>query len=492
MKLALKMTVALAIGILAVMAVNRSIRFQRELALFEAERAADQHLVGRVLRASVEAVSSIEGQKRAMELVQQTNDGVSDAQIRWVWLDDGEDAEHRPSMPLEDLRTRWNGRDIVRMETEDRQFAFVPLATEGARPAAVELSESLDRQHDYLRASVRQTAAATVGIALVCGLIAMGIGVWFVGRPIRHLCEQTRRVGAGDLSGRLAITQRDEIGELAREINHMCDRLAGANELAARETEARIAALDQLRHADRLKTVGQLASGVAHELGTPLNVISGRAKMVMQGAVSGDELAKSTQVIAEQADRMTAIIRQLLDFARQRGPRLGICDLNAVTQKTIDLLAPLAQRRQVSLAFDPASDPVLAELDPNQIQQVLTNVTMNGIQATPVGGRVRLGIERGAAVPPDGAGLAAETGVFVRVTVEDEGSGMPPEVVEHVFEPFFTTKGVGHGTGLGLSVAYGIVREHRGWIEVESAPGRGSRFAIYLRAAAADEERVGE
>jgi two-component system, NtrC family, sensor kinase len=148
-----------------------------------------------------------------------------------------------------------------------------------------------------------------------------------VGRPTRRLRDFARRTGTGDLGGSLRAQQRDEIGELAAEMNRMCERLREANDRLQRETAARIGAIEQLRHTDRLRPVGTLASGIAHELRTPLNVVAGRAKMVASGEVIGAEATDSCRIIVDQVDRIAKIIRQLLDFARRRSPDRGPCQL---------------------------------------------------------------------------------------------------------------------------------------------------------------------
>src|SRR5262249_13569708 len=157
------------------------------------------------------------------------------------------------------------------------------------QPAVLEIQEKLTPQLTFVRMSHLTILLATLVIVTVCGAIAMGLGVWFVGRPLQRVRDRARAVGAGDFSGRLDIRQHDESGELAAEINAMCDRLAESDRRLARETEARIAMLEQLRHADRLATVGQLAAGVAHELGTPLNVIGLRAKQIAAGDASPED-----------------------------------------------------------------------------------------------------------------------------------------------------------------------------------------------------------
>jgi len=477
---------ALIVVIFSVMAVNGYLRVQRATTYFEADRQADEHLLGRVLGAAVGTVWEYDGEERARDLVRRADDSVNEVRIRWVWLDQNAAEGERPIVPLDDLRDQWSTQDIIRLQHEEtgdeRRFAYVPVLLPNHRPAAVEVSSSLTRERAYLRDSVLQAFITTMVIATVCGLIAMAIGYWFVGQPIAELCGQARRIGGGDFSTRIAVRHRDEIGQLGHEINTMCDHLAAANRQIASETEARIATLDQLRHADRLKTLGQLASGVAHELGTPLSIIAGRAKRTRAGGQSGDDQRKSLEVIVEQAERMTLIIRQLLDFGRRRGPRLGVRDVRQVTRAMLDMLSPLAEKHAVTLQLDTDGPPVPAEVDANQLQQALTNVAMNGIQAMRGGGRLRVRVERTPAAPP--AGHGGVPGEYACIRITDEGGGIPTDQIPHIFEPFFTTKDVGEGTGLGLSVAWGIVREHGGWIDVESVVGQGTRFSLYLLPAA--------
>jgi two-component system, NtrC family, sensor kinase len=317
--------------------------------------------------------------------------------------------------------------------------------------------------------------AAFLGAAL-CGLGSAAFSAWFVERPIRALINKARRVGAGDHSGPILIPSHDDITELAHEMNAMCERLADAQEQIQVEAEARIATLEQLRHADRLKTVGQLAAGVAHELGTPLNVVAGRAKMISDGDSSPEEILTHARIIGEQAERMTTIIRQLLGFARRKGPRFGIGELYSIAKETSAMLSPLADKHKVSLALD-KEVRISVEVDPNQIQQAVSNLMVNAIEASP-GKQVTVRVfVRKAQPPADHGGSAGE---YACLVVEDEGRGIPKKQLPHIFEPFFTTKAVGEGTGLGLSVSHDIVREHGGWIEVESEVDKGSRFSLFL------------
>ena len=298
---------------------------------------------------------------------------------------------------------------------------------------------------------------------------------------LERLIEKTRRVGTGDLAGPLEISCGDEFSELATALNQMCAQLSGAREQLSRTTEARIAALEQLRHAGRLTAVGRLAAGTAHELGTPMNVVSVRAELIIEESPSDDAVA-SAKIIKAQVDKMAGIIRQLLDFARRRLPRKERADLSRLTEQAIQLLDARAKSRQIEIKFF-SSGPLPSEVDPGQIQQVLTNLLVNAIQAMPNGGTIDVRLDPCGNQQRTAAGDAGRgdgRGEFARIDVRDMGVGISPDYLGQIFDPFFTTKEVGEGTGMGLSIAYGIVQDHGGWIDVESIVGQGSRFSIFL------------
>jgi signal transduction histidine kinase len=228
--------------------------------------------------------------------------------------------------------------------------------------------------------------------------------------------------------------------------------------------------IEQLRHAERLNVVGKLAAGVAHELGTPLNVISTTAELLDTDTPTPPMIHASCRVIVEQSGRMATIIRQLLDFGRRGGSDRSATDLVSLVESTVALMRPLARKRRVELSLTVPKRMLAAEVNRLEIGQVLSNLVLNAIQAMPNGGRsiIKLGVER-------------ERGVEVAVlSVSDEGTGIRPEDVPRVFDPFFTTKDVGEGTGLGLSVTYGIVSDHGGRVNVETEWGHGSTFTVVL------------
>jgi signal transduction histidine kinase len=197
--------------------------------------------------------------------------------------------------------------------------------------------------------------------------------------------------------------------------------------------------------------------------------------MIVSHGGPGDA-KKHAEVVVEQCDRITKIIRQLMDFARMRGSEQRTrSDVVEMARQSIDLIEPIARKKGVALTLTPEDEPAFAAADTVELQQALTNLLVNAIQATAEGHGVDVAIARERTKPPGGS-----EGDYLRLSVKDEGCGIPDEQIGRVFEPFFTTKDVGEGTGLGLSVAYGIVRDHGGWIAVESQVGQGSRFSIYL------------
>ncbi|MCC6750619.1 MAG: HAMP domain-containing protein [Deltaproteobacteria bacterium] len=484
MKLARKLTLALVLGMCAVLAVHSYLRVQREVDYFQEDMKRDHLAIGHAFGAAVAEAWRNSGEDRALEIVEYAGKQEIRVKVRWVRLDAPAGDPQQPALPRAQVQRLSRGMDLQLVQDTSPDpsmlYTYIPVVPYGMPVGALELTESLEKVYGYVRTTIWTTLLTTLIVAAVCGLMAWGLGLWLVGRPMNALIGKARRVGAGDLSGPLELRQRDELAELAGEMNAMCDQLAGAQERLADETASRIVALDQLRHADRLNAVGKLASGIAHELGTPLNVVAGRAKMIATKEVVGDEALDNAKIIVEQSERMAGIIRQLLDFARRRGPQRVLEDLRPVVDQTLSLVTPLAQKQRVELEVKCHGTATVVKADLGQLQQALTNLVVNGIQAMPQGGKLSVDVQSARVRPPDSLGGPDRD--CVCVSVRDEGAGIPPNVLQHIFDPFFTTKGVGQGTGLGLSVSEGIIREHGGWIGVESEMGKGSCFTIYLPA----------
>jgi PAS domain S-box-containing protein len=222
---------------------------------------------------------------------------------------------------------------------------------------------------------------------------------------------------------------------------------------------------EQLKKAERLAELGTLASGMAHEIGTPMNVILGRAEYLLQ-RTADEGMKKGLATIVTQVERITKVMNQLLTFVRRKPSERRTVDLAEIVDDSLEMFEERIVHSRITVAktIESSLPPVLADRD--QLIQVLINLVMNSLHAMPEGGRLGLSLDR-------------ENG-HVRLGVSDTGHGMPEEIRSKVFEPFFTTKDFGKGTGLGLTVVKGIIEEHGGTIAVESVVGKGTTFWIRL------------
>ena len=476
MKLARKIILALLLLIAIVLCAHAAVWLNREVSLYESDMKRDQRLIGQTVATVMQGAYAAGGWLRAEDVLVTANLAAEHVRLRLL-----RGPALVSSIPAESLTTLERGEVFVEADHASRPGGLrtlVPITIPGEPQAAIEVSELFDEERGFIRGTLYHVFAITAVLAIGAALLTSFIGIVFIGRPMRLLVEQARRVGAGDVRSRLEVRHDDEIGDLAREMNLMCDQLELAHDTLARETNAKIQALEQLRHADRLAAVGTMASGIAHELGSPLNVVSGRAKLIETGVVPPAEVGDSARIIREQSERIARIIRQLLDFSRRSEPERGLLDLRPIVRQAVGLLQSFAEKRRARVEVELPEEGVWVNADGAQVHQVLTNLLLNGIQAMPKGGVLTVRVVSASMRAP--ADLGGGTRDCAVLEIADEGEGIAPEALPRIFDPFFTTKGVGEGTGLGLSVSYGIVREHEGWILVESELGRGTTFRVCL------------
>ena len=371
----------------------------------------------------------------------------------------------------DEIDVRWVPADaapLTPVETGDRLSVYrrIPGHSE-----VLEVSKDTGDIDRFRREAIVRSVIVMTSIIVLGTLYSSSLGAVIVGRPLRRLVAHFRRVGRGDLSPIVVAPRHDEVGELEVELSAMIGQLSEARVRADRDHAARLAVVAQLEHADRLATVGRLASGLAHELGTPLNVISGYAKLIAAGEETGQSAATCGRIIGEQVDRTARIVRQLLDFARRGEPRLVVGDVRGCVERALTVAAIAAKNSSVRVDHPVPDQPLLAEIDDGRLHQVVVNLVNNAIQASTAGQRVEVRVAR--------------QDHEIRLDVVDHGHGIPPADLAHVFDPFFTTKPVGAGTGLGLSVSHGIVQDHRGRIEVASEVDKGTTFSVFLPQASA-------
>jgi PAS domain S-box-containing protein len=249
----------------------------------------------------------------------------------------------------------------------------------------------------------------------------------------------------------------------------------------SREMEAALAVKEEeLRQSQKMEAIGLLAGGIAHDFNNLLTAILGYAELSLATGDAADPIAKSLRGIQEAAGRAATLTRQLLAFSRRQALQLTTVDLRGLVESVRSMLGRLIGE-DIELATECSENVPLVKGDPAQIEQIVVNLAVNARDAMPDGGTITIRTE-GVAFDEESArdNPQATPGNFACLSVSDTGTGMSDDVLSHIFEPFFTTKGPQAGTGLGLSVIYGNVQQHGGWIDVETAPGRGTTFRIYF------------
>lgn len=366
------------------------------------------------------------------------------------------------------------GADSVRsLEGEIAQYATLAgrlMGGEGAAGDADQLRErgqALDRSSrsivraergriDKMILTSHRILLVTLLVLLVCGVAGILIVTRFIVAPLQRIERATRDVSEGRFSPILGIPAHDEIGHLAQAFNQMVDHIQKHQ--------------NELVQAGKLASLGTLTSGVAHELNNPLNNISMMAQTFIEhrAGLTEEEQVELMVEIDKQCERSKEIVHDLLDFSRVRGSDRVASDVGRVVAHSLKLVQNQLDMADIVADLRTAEDLPLVRMNPHRIEQVLVNIYTNAIKAMPRGGVLR--VEAGP----------GDDGQHVVIAVSDTGVGIAPELHPRVFDPFFTTSDVGGGTGLGLSVSYGIIKRHGGTISVASEPGKGSTFTITL------------
>lgn len=355
---------------------------------------------------------------------------------------------------------------LDREASEPRLIFSAALLSEGTllgslsivRPVD-DLTADLSRTRDRLIVMVALFLIATMATGSVLGTI-------HVSRPIARLLDGIRHVREGNFRNRVRSGHHDELGRLVAEFNSMIGALADERARRETETEARTRLERGLQNVDKLVTIGQLSAGLAHEIGSPLQVLSGRASVLL--GHSDPEVRRQAEQLVAQCVRITRIVEQLLSFGRRKAALISPCDLVVSVRAVLELLAGEARRRGVNLVLDTDAGPHFIDGDRDQLQQIALNLIRNALAATPRDGKVVVRVDR--------------LHQLVRISVRDTGAGIDADVRARLFEPFFTTRAAEGGTGLGLSVVKAIADEHRATVDVFSEAGGGAEFVVSFAA----------
>jgi signal transduction histidine kinase len=320
---------------------------------------------------------------------------------------------------------------------------------------------------------IRERMLPSVGAALlVATLIAALIPILvhrYVTKPLAELSAKVLRFSGGNEFG--SATVNNEVELLSDEFQRLDQRLTKAHNDLIERHRYELELDRRLQRADRLATIGTLASGLAHEIGTPMGVIRSRAELLIEAHPGAAKTREGLEIILTQIERISRIVRMLLDYARGREAHWGEHDVRTIIENVLKLIETEAKRRGVRVFVELSDATLPVECDPEQLQQVFINLVVNAFDAMAPGGgtlRVVSSIEHERKRAP-----------ILRLTFDDTGTGVPPQIQEHLFDPFFTTKPPGKGTGMGLSVSQAIIHDHNGEISFDSGPG-GTRFYVRI------------
>ncbi len=361
-----------------------------------------------------------------------------------------------------------------------------PITLKDKYLGTVHVGLSLEFINDLIYHETLSIVSLSLWIVLAGIGFAVVLGINF-SRPLSKLARATREIGQGNLQYRITMDRKDEFGDLASAFNFMADELdkkAAANlrlfaERIQAEQEARKLE-NTLRQSQKMEAVGQLAGGIAHDFNNSLTLIKVCSQLALEEVKKDDPVREKLQQIDEATKRSGDLARQLLTFSRREIVEVKVLDLNEILTNLNKMLRRVIGE-DIEFVTHVAEGLGRIKADPGQIEQVIVNLTVNARDAMPAGGKL---VVETANVELDAAQtrnlVHAAPGPYVVLSVRDTGKGMTPEIKERIFEPFFTTKSQGKGTGLGLFMVYGIVQKYGGHIVVESEPGAGTTFRIYL------------
>jgi two-component system NtrC family sensor kinase len=341
--------------------------------------------------------------------------------------------------------------------------AYEPIRDPGGKVIGALGLGILNRKFDDLPRRAMTSLLALTIIAVILGIVISYLLSDSIMRPVNKLIAATQRIAADPSPQRIRLDGAPpEIEALGNAFNEMALAVHERDERLHRQTH------EKLMRSDRLAMVGQLAAGVAHEINNPLGSILLFSRLTMQQMPAVGRARENLERIEKETKRCHAIVKNLLDFARERKPLVESVDVNRLLDETLKLFEGQFLFQNVQVVRDYDAKVAAIPGDQSQLQQVFMNIILNAVDAMKGKGRLEITTRVNEA---DGV---------VEIGMSDSGSGISPENMDRIFDPFFTTKGVGHGTGLGLSVSYGIVQSHNGDISVASPPGGGATFTISL------------
>jgi signal transduction histidine kinase len=377
-----------------------------------------------------------------------------------------------PSSSIDMMGLNGEGQEQI-LEQGGHRFLAVasPITDEGDQlQGVVEVILSLDHIKLNLAAITRKFIFFTLVTALLLGAVIYLISYWSIAMPVRKLKIASEKLGHGDLEFRIEKSGVAELDDLIEDFNRMAENLQHHNAENERYFADKLRLERSLRHSEKLASIGQLTTGLAHEIGTPLNVISGRAEHLLSTLPAENDSTDKIRTIIRQTERIAGTVQQLLAYSRKPSSEFESVNLVDIVQKAYSLC--MLRRHKKGPEMELKLDLTAAEMsgDNDALLQLFVNLMLNSFQAAEDNIKVVVASRHDSS---DGEQR-------ILVTYEDNGHGVPQEDHDRVFDPFFTTKDIGEGTGLGLFIVSNIVREHDGHIELDPHFQGGARFIMHF------------
>jgi signal transduction histidine kinase len=418
---------------------------------------------------------------------------------------------HRTTLTLSNdqinrLKRDKNLSSLREVGEEGRLEVIVPLHSRSKVIGGIRVLSSLDEAQSYLSKKKERTFIFTSSSILIILITLTLLFRKLVGNPIQKLVEAMSRAEKGDLEAEAFIRSRDELGELGRNFNRMLKTIRetheqnvqllskinqfneeltrkikeATSELAKRNEELKLLnealfeSQRQLSQSEKLAALGQVTATMAHQIGTPLNSISGYIQLILQDGNLQPTDRNRLKIVESQLDLLADSVKNLLSFTRKPEPQLRPMDVNGILEELIHLSEPWLHSRGVKIFISLSPNLPSISGDPTHLQTLFLNLITNALDAMPNGGLLMIKTQQVPSLPSSG------DGEWVKISVTDTGIGITEESKKRIFTPFYTTKKIGEGTGLGLAICEQIIQEHSGRLEVESEVGEGSTFSVLI------------
>lgn len=450
MQIAFKFTFTMTLLVIGILLIEVVLHVRDEEQLLREDIKVDHQLTGDMIRDMLEHTLKHEGETKTLALIPMQEKSTKRANwkiVKFATTEGYLSAAQRKSLQA--------GHTVAQEQQDTHHTNWVsywPVMLKGQIRLVLEYKEPINPPRHHLENELYRLLWVNLWIFSLSIILTLIIGYYIVGRPVTQILERFEHVKQGQLESHPVPKGSDEFNRIRHGFENMLSHLSQTKQHLSEAELKQQNMMNQLRRTDRLRSIGTLAAGVAHELGTPLHVIKGRANMIR---TEDERTQRHLQIIIEQSDRMQSIVSRLMDLSREQPLVPTRTELNALCAHVVETLDVLARKKETQLMFTAHDTQLYMLIDNNLLEQALINIITNAIFASDKGQTITIRV--------------LKQHDKVAIQVEDHGCGMNKDTLSQALDPFFTTKDVGQGTGLGLAIADGIVNEHGGTLKIQSS-----------------------